>query len=148
MFPTDYSSAAHLIAAFESFSDVAYWDVNAYRIGYGSDTRTAAQIKVKRGDHETMGDALANLVKRIPQFEATIIHQIGSAKWGQVPTPAKNAFLSFAYNYGSLSHDIVDAFRMGDSRQAIASLVSAHGEDNNGMNRARRRKEAAIIESC
>jgi GH24 family phage-related lysozyme (muramidase) len=75
---TDYTLASRLIAHFEMFSANAYWDVNAWRIGYGSDTRTKDQIKVKQGDTTTEQEAEDNLTIRVKQFEQTIVNQLNA----------------------------------------------------------------------
>jgi hypothetical protein len=62
------TTAAEFIAGFEGFSKRAYWDVNAYRLGYGSDTEGPEQTRVTEGMETTKERALQNLSARIPQF--------------------------------------------------------------------------------
>ena len=142
----DMVLAANLIAWFESFAPHAYWDVNAWRIGFGSDTRTAAQIRVKRGDVTTRAEALANLALRIPQYEATIAKQIGADRWNELPANAQAALASFAYNYGSLTPTLCVKCEAGEL-SAIAEALAERAVDNSGVNAVRRRTEAAFVAS-
>ena len=59
--------AAQLLREREGFAGNAYWDVNAYRAGYGSDTWTDAEgkvHKVKKGTAVTAEDAARDLAVR------------------------------------------------------------------------------------
>lgn len=141
---TDYAQAARYIAYFESFAPVAKWDVNAFRLGFGSDTKGAAQTPVKDGDTTTLSEALANLAARIPQYEKTIVGQVGSV-WEKLPSCVQIALLSFAYNYGSLTPTLRDLIKPGASYVGIANAVAARSIDNKGINAARRFKEAGTI---
>jgi len=141
----DYNHAARVIAFFELFRGIAYWDVNAWRIGYGSDTRTAAQIKVRRGDGENEADAIANLATRIPEFEATISDQIGKDVFENLPRAIQSAALSFAYNYGELTPSIASAMQTHASQDALAKLFELRASDNNSVNHNRRMMEAGMI---
>lgn len=144
---SNLQNAAVLIASFEGYRPVSYWDVNAWRIGYGSDTRTAAQIKVKKGDTETKADALANLAARLPYFENEILKQVTSFHWDRLPPAAQPPLLSVAYNYGDLPVEVARAVVTGTLKD-IANAVRALGSDNRGINTARRHKEAFLIEGA
>jgi hypothetical protein len=79
-----YQLAANVIEQFEGYLSVAAWDVNAYRLGYGSDTEGPEQRPVRRGMTTTPARALANLAVRIPQYEAKIVAQVGAGPWGRL----------------------------------------------------------------
>lgn len=143
---TDYAYAARLISHFEGFIAVARWDVNAYRLGFGSDTEGPEQRHVTKGMTTTRARALQNLEKRIPKFEAEIIRQIGAAAWSRLPTHVQGPLLSVAYNYGDLPDGVAHAVRSGNVN-GIASAIKAHENDNHGVNKNRRIAEAAIIAS-
>jgi GH24 family phage-related lysozyme (muramidase) len=143
---TDYVLASKLIAHFEGFAPKAYWDVNAFRVGYGSDTEGPEQIKVRRNTTTTRDRALQNLQARIPEYENTIIEQIGEAEWHNLPENAKAALLSFAYNYGSLTPTLETFLKTGKVGE-VASAIQDRGVDNQGVNARRRYTEAAFVAS-
>lgn len=145
MTATNYKLAAQVISQFEGFIGAARWDVNAWRIGFGSDTRTAAQIKVKRRDTETYADALANLTARVPEFEKVILEQVGADVWEALPQLARAALLSFAYNYGELTSKLESHVKMKADLSIIASCVYERDVDNNKINAERRHTEAYLI---
>jgi hypothetical protein len=68
------TTTAEFIAGFEGYAGRAYWDVNAYRLGYGSDTEGPDQIPVTEGMETTKARALQNLALRIPQFQEEAVH--------------------------------------------------------------------------
>jgi GH24 family phage-related lysozyme (muramidase) len=146
---TDYVKAAALIGFFESFSARAYWDVNHYRLGFGSDTEGPDQVPVTREMTTTRARALANLQKRIPQYEATIVKQIGQGNWDRLGDNTRAALLSFTYNYGDLTETLaaVASGSTGQHLSAIVAAVEARAVDNHAVNAKRRFAEAAMIAS-
>lgn len=136
-----------LIMQKEGFRSTAYWDVNAYRTGYGSDTTTDANGRVSRVTAGTTTDqagAVRDLERRIGEFVNVIKNQIGAERFGQFSAEQQAALTSIAYNYGSLPDRIIGAVRTGSSEE-IAAAVRGLGGDNNGVNRARRNAEADIL---
>ncbi len=133
----------------ESYKDGfshARWDVNAYRVGHGSDTYTTADGKihpVKADTKITAEDANRDLQRRSQEFAQTASKQAG-AVWNQLPDSAQAALTSVAYNYGSLPKRILPAVKSGDLSQ-IATAVKDLGSDNKGINKQRRAQEAAMI---
>ena len=140
---TDYLLAAKVIAQFEGYISVAAWDVNAYRLGYGSDTEGPEQRPVRRGMTTTRDRALSNLALRIPAYEKRIIAQVGTGPWARLSDNAKAALLSFAYNYGSLTSGVAATVKSGPA-SAIAIAIQARAGDNRGINAGRRTAEAAL----
>lgn len=135
-----------LIKSFEGFSSSAYWDVNAHRAGYGSDTVTRADGSIEKVGPNTVvsrEDADRDLSRRSEEFAATAQRQVGES-WSSLPNGAQAALTSVAYNYGSLPKDVAAAAKTGDVN-AIADAVENHAGDNNGVNSGRRMKEAALI---
>lgn len=132
----------------EGFIDTPRWDVNAHRVGYGSDTITnpdGTVRAVKPGDKITREQAEADLDRRIPEFQGTIIGQIGGEAWQKLTPNAQAALTSMAYNYGSLPSKVVAAAKTGSGAE-IAKAISdpeylAH---NKGVNANRRLDEARI----
>lgn len=138
---------AAILRQFEGFRSTPYWDVNAYRVGYGSDTITRADgtvVKVTPGMSVSREDAERDLARRSKEFEATAIGQVGPDAWAALAPNARSALTSVAYNYGSLPNSVVQAVKGGDVT-AIANSVAGLQGHNDGVNRDRRLKEAAII---
>jgi len=140
-----HQAAAQFIAFWEGFISTARWDVNGYRLGFGSDTEGPEQTKVTRGMTTTRERALQNLVARVPQFEAVVKRQLGDGVYGGLPSSMKVSFLDLAYNYGDLPESVVLATGRGVSA-AIAAVEAREGDDHR-INAQRRRAEAALIAS-
>lgn len=157
-----YDNAALFIGKQEGFTPKASWDVNAWRLGYGSDTITlnnGTYRKVVQGDVTTQKNAAKDLARRIPEFEKKIIaylnskNGISSKEWFDLPDPARIGLLSFAYNYGNIvKNGIREAIKSGDVDLIADKVISTTINDNkgtvyyNGL-RARRKREADLIRS-
>lgn len=156
-----HKKAMEFIKQFEGFNKTAVWDVNAYRIGYGSDTITfnnGSFRKVRKGDQTTVENAKKDLKRRIPEFEKKVIDYLelkGIPKkyWQRLPDPAKIGLLSFAYNYGNIVKNAIrEAIKTGDVDLIASALLTSTINDNtgtiyyNGL-RNRRKKEAELIRS-
>jgi len=148
-----------VLKKFEGFSSRAYWDVNAYRIGYGSDTITSPNgsfKKVKKGDQITKEQADLDLARRIPEFEKVIIRQVGFDAWNKLPDQAKAGLISFAYNYGSIAKkSLREAIVRGNLNEIADTLVTSTLNDNAKLSqnvrealKARRRYEAELIRTA
>jgi len=148
-----------VLKKFEGFSSTAYWDVNAYRIGYGSDTITSANgavRKVKKGDTVTREQADLDLKRRIPEFEKVIIRQVGAEAWNKLPNQAKAGLISFAYNYGSIAKkSLREAIVNGNLNTIADTLVQSTLNDNAKLSqsirealKARRQYEADLIRTA
>ncbi len=141
-------NATDLIKEMEGFREKPYWDVNAYRAGYGSDTKTdPATGQVSRVTPSTRVDraaADADLKRRIDkEFLPKAMRAVG-AKWKDLDRATQAALVSITYNYGNLPESVAKAAKRGD-RQAIADAIRARGVDNAGVNADRRNKEAALV---
>lgn len=126
----------------EGFRPEPYWDVNAWRIGYGSDTVTLADgrsVKVTPGMKISREDAERDLDYRLSAREgAAARRQLGDG-WNVLPPNVQAVLKSVAYNYGSLPNSVVEAAKGGDLGQ-IASAVRGLG-----ANPGRRAREASLI---
>jgi GH24 family phage-related lysozyme (muramidase) len=141
------ADAAAMIRQFESFSPRAYWDVNAWRAGYGSDTVTRADGSVERVTADTavsLEDAGRDLTRRLREFDMILKKQIGAGAFEGLSPSKRAALEDIAYNYGSLPPRILPAIRSGDESK-IAAAIRALASDNNGVNRARRQAEANLF---
>lgn len=139
--------AADFLRRREGFREAPYYDVNAYRAGYGSDTMTMPDgtvVPVRQGMTVTRADAERDLARRIPEFEQRAAAAIGPDRFAALPPNAQAALISIAYNYGTLPARIRMAAQSGDTA-ALAQAVAGLASDNQGVNAARRGEEAAMI---
>ena len=139
--------AKTLLRSFEGFKPQAYWDVNHWRVGYGSDTITKADgtvVPVTQGMQVSQDDAERDLARRTNDFTQKAQAQVGDKAWGAMTPQAQAALTSVAYNYGTLPASVVQAAQSGDAGQ-LSSAVMNLGGDNGGINAGRREAEAGII---
>ena len=142
-------TATDLIKKFEGFQSTAYWDVNAFRAGFGSDTVTLSDdsiVKVTKGMTVSLADANRDLDRRILEFQKGIERSIGKDTFGSMNQNQQAALTSIAYNYGSLPERLVEAIRTG-STENIYTTIRTLGNDNGGINRGRRNQEADLYVS-
>lgn len=133
----------------EGFKSSTYWDVNAHRVGYGSDTITAADGSVrpvKQGDTVTRADAERDLKRRTGEFLAGVRSSVGEEAFNRLNPNQQAALGSVAYNYGSLPDSVAAAARTGDASALSRSIEGLQGH-NGGVNRTRRLSEAALARS-
>lgn len=136
------TTTAEFIAGFEGYAGRAYWDVNAWRLGYGSDTEGPDQVHVTEGMETTKPRALQNLALRIPQFQQEAIYgKTGMTRdvWDKLTENQKTAITSLVYNYGRLPVVITPSDPKKTSL-AIGALRTANG----GVNAKRRIQEAGL----
>ena len=144
--------ARALITEKEGFAEMPYYDVNAFRAGYGSDTYTTESGEVKRvvqGQRVSRADADRDIDRRIStEFMPAAKRGVGAEVWETLPEQAKAALTSIAYNYGSLPGRVTEVARStrGDL-EAIAKAVESLKTDDKGINAARRQHEADMIRS-
>ncbi len=150
---TATKQSTDLLKQLEGYSSTAYWDVNAYRTGYGSDTYTTADgvvHKVTKDSVITREDAERDLARRTSIFANSARNSVGASTWDSLPTSAQAALTSIAYNYGSLSKlpSVREAAKQSASTgdmTALANAVRARSGDNNSVNAKRRNIEADLI---
>ncbi len=145
----DQRSAVGMIRGFEGYRDQAYWDVNHWRVGYGSDTHTAADGSsraVQQGDTTTREAADRDLARRIGEFQGGIIRAIGGIdRWNEFNEQQQAALTSVAYNYGSLSRAGIAGTVATGSTEDIAAAIRGLASHNDGINAGRRNQEAAAF---
>lgn len=123
-----------------------YWDVNHWRIGYGSDTVTRADGTVENVTPFTRinpSDAERDLQRRTGLAADTAKSAIGPA-WDGMPAVAKSALTSVVYNYGHVPNDIASAAASGNA-EALSQAIASHARDNGGVNSQRRLAEAGAV---
>lgn len=139
--------AASVLRKFEGFRSDPYWDVNALRTGYGSDTftdPTGGVHRVTAGTRVTRQDAERDLARRAQQHADVAARQVGPDVWASLPPNISAALTSVAYNYGSLPTSVAEAVKSGDAG-TIARAVAGLASHNGGVNAKRRIEEANII---
>lgn len=152
-----YDRAAEYVKKWEGFSEKAVWDVNAWRLGHGSDTITlpdGTYRKVLQTDKTTRELAAKDLARRIKlEFEPKVQNKIGKEYYDNLTDSAKISLISIAYNYGSITKQaIVDAARTGDIDKLAFAIVDSTKNDNvgtpyyNGL-RKRRKDEAEFAKT-
>ena len=142
--------AAEVIRGFEDFRSTPYYDVNAYRVGFGSDTITLSDgtiQQVVQGMTVSVADANRDLLRRITtEFMPIAAAAAGEARFASFTPQQQAALTSIAYNYGEIPDRIAAAVRSGTTEEIVSAIQSLAG-DNNGINRNRRLQEAALFGS-
>lgn len=137
-----------LIREHEGFRETPYWDVNALRTGYGSDTVTLADGTVKpvvEGTVVSREDAERDLKRRVDtEFRPRVISAVGAETFANLSPNQQAALTSITYNYGSLPESVARAVQSGDMN-AAAAAIDALGVHNDGINARRRRQEAELF---
>jgi GH24 family phage-related lysozyme (muramidase) len=140
--------ATNLIKEREGFIPTPKFDVNADRVGYGSDTVTREDgtvEKVRKGMAPiTEQDAERDLQRRIQtEFVPKAAAKVGEENWSRLPENTRAALTSVAYNYGNIPTRIVPAVQSGNPDEIARAIESLAG-DNKGVNAGRRMQEANI----
>lgn len=142
-----------LLRQFEGFRETPYWDVNAYRTGYGSDTITTADgrvVPVTPNSRVSREDAERDLLRRVQgEFAPSARAAVGPEVFDALSPDQQAALTSLAYNYGANAwgddlSGVAAAVRSGDPA-AAARAISALSGHNNGINASRRQREAAAF---
>lgn len=139
--------SAQVLRDLEGFKEEPYYDVNAYRAGYGSDTYTTEDGTIKtvqKGSFVSREDAERDLYRRIKtEFGARAKQAAGDA-WDSYNPMQKAALTSIAYNYGSIPKRISSAVKSGNP-EAVSEAILSLADDNEGINRNRRIKESEMM---
>lgn len=141
------NSAFDMISRFEGFRTAPYWDVNHFRVGFGSDTITREDrsvVEVQPGMTVTPTDAARDLQRRIAVTQSKVASTVGQDKWDALSSVSKAAVSSVAYNYGTLPTSVADAIRTGGPAE-IATAIRGLQDHNDGVNKKRRNQEADAV---
>ena len=144
-------STVALLKELEGFRSSAYFDVNAYRAGYGSDTVTLDDKSVKAitaGMTVTEDDAMRDLVRRVqtefmPRAEAAV----GKDQFERFSADQKAVLASLTYNFGKLPEGVANAIKSGGTTEQIAAAIRQAGSQgaNASQLQGRRNAEAALF---
>lgn len=146
------ASTADLIARFEGFRETPYWDVNALRAGFGSDTVTLPDgrvVPVSSGTSVSREDALRDLNRRIgTEFQPSVVNALGQDTFNALSPDQQSVLTSLAYNYGAGAwgkglRSVAAAVQTPGTEDDIAA-IRALGRHNGGVNAKRRNAEADI----
>lgn len=151
-----YKEAIKYIINKESFTPIAKWDVDAYRVGYGSETKTfpdGSFRRVVQGDTSTIADADRDIIRILSTVHVPILEKaIGKKEFYKLPVNARVALISLVYNYGRIKQPIADAAKTGDLKKLAQALINNTWYDNQSKPlsvqnalRERRKKEAELI---
>lgn len=137
-----------LVRGFEGFRETPYYDVNAYRVGFGSDTVTLADgsvVRVQPGMKIAQADAERDLARRInTEFVPRAAQAVGTDVWASLPENIRAPLTSLTYNYGQLPDVVANATKTGDPNRIAQAIESLAGQ-NQGVNYGRRMQEAALV---
>jgi len=143
--------AKDLLKKKEGFSNTPYWDVNALRAGYGSDTYTDKDGKVHKVTSSTRvsrDDAERDLERRTREFMSNARREVGDKEWDRLHPRAQAALTSTAYNYGSIGKggaNVADLARSGNLENLAKDIETRLAAHDKGINASRRRQEAELI---
>lgn len=140
-----------LLKKFEGFRNEAYWDVNHWRVGYGSDTITnpdGSYRTTQKDSYVSQAQADLDLARRVANLQQHSINKVGGQAWSNLGPGGQAAVTSAAYNYGSLDapglRGLVEAIKQG-SHEGVAQALEALKGHNGGVNADRRQQEADMV---
>jgi GH24 family phage-related lysozyme (muramidase) len=162
--------AAKFVGKNEGFTDKATWDVNAYRLGFGSDKILGADGNVRdvqppasyhkqtgekipaNGDRTTVEAALKMLQYELAgpyknRLVGTGGSKIPEATFDALNNKQKAALISYVYNVGSLRPGIAAAIRAGQLSSAVTQIQAGPvtpEQYREGLTR-RRNEEASLF---
>jgi GH24 family phage-related lysozyme (muramidase) len=146
--PADPLTATmQLLRQKEGLRTSAYYDVNANRVGYGSDTVTLPDGTVQPVNEKTTvtpADAERDLARRSADSMGQVRDALGADVFNKLNPNQVAALTSVAYNYGKVPDRVVEAAKSGDTGK-IADAVEGLQTDNKGINADRRKHEANIL---
>lgn len=124
--------AAGLIAEVEGFVSKAFFDTNAFRVGFSSDTMTSATGEVTRTTAEsvsTVADAWRDLNRRIAEAQVTLIEKLGAEAYNRLTEGEKAALTSVLYHHGAggFPSSLVTAAQSGAPGAVAAGIEALPG---------------------
>ena len=149
------SVIAKTIAGFEGRTETPYWDVNANRAGYGSDTKTDPETgevtKITSDTTVSKAEADADLNRRLTtEFIPRLVNTVGADTFYSMNPEQQAALTSITYNYGKLPDRVASVVNNVDpstaeGQKAISDAIRSLEGDNDGVNRNRRNSEADLF---
>ena len=155
-FTNGVEAAAALIRDKEDFRATPYYDVNAFRAGFGSDTITLSDgtiQQVVQGMTVSVADANRDLMRRITTEFMPRAAAASGGRFDSFTAQQQAALTSLAYNYGTIPDRVAEVMQSGGTIAEIAEAIRGLGSDGpfrpdgTPVNRQRRIEEAALFES-
>lgn len=147
-FSSGTEAAAALIRDQEGFRSTPYFDVNAQRAGFGSDTITLADGTVKavtKGITVSVADANRDLLRRInTEFLPQARNSVGAGRFDALAPQQQAVLTSLAYNYGQLPSRIADAVRSGASDADIGNAIKRLSDVTDNSSKLNQNEKAAL----
>ena len=151
-----YDNVTDWLSEVEGFSEKSYWDVDAYRYGYGTDTFITAEgdslAVTKRGRMSKISkeEAKKQLEMQIEKtFRKELRTKFGKDYYNNLPKSVRIGLESLAYNAGSDLNDsggkIKKAIQDGDFNKAADLIAGQVPQGHELYNR--RQQEAAFVRS-
>jgi len=135
-----------LIRRHEGFESKPYWDVNAWRVGYGQDTingqRVHPAMNISRNQAE---DALYN--RYYGRERPAVIRQLGVKNFESLKPKQRAVLGSLQWNYGHVPPRVVRAVNSGNC-SATASAIRSLRTHDGYINAHRRDDEAKIYRNA
>lgn len=156
LFGKTYDNVTDWLSEVEGFSEKSYWDVDAYRYGYGTDTFITAEgdsvAVTKKGKMSKISKEEAKKQLEI-QVERTFRKELrtkfGEDYYNNLPKGVRIGLESLAYNAGSDLNDsggkIKKAIQDGDFNKAADLIAGQVPQGHELYNR--RQQEAAFVRS-
>ena len=151
-------AARNFIKIQEGFEERAYWDVDAWRIGYGSDTITKLTNDVKtvtEASVTTREEAELDLDRRLlNEFKPEAVRSLQSQgiNYDTISTAAKVVFIDLAYNYGTVYDGLSGAYARGfregginTGKQELITALLARAARGENQTPSRRLKEVEYL---
>jgi len=147
------------IARKEQFTKTAKWDVNKFRLGYGTSKILGSDGKIRETRQTAPFESTTvEAATKVLKFEiattyknrviGTGLNKITQAQWDALSDPARAALISFVYNVGSLYKVIVAAIKEGNLKLAAQRIsegpITGGGKVYPGLV-TRRKEEAALF---
>ena len=132
-----------LLRDYEKFSPNAYWDVNAWRIGYGQDTvhgqRVYPGMRISR---DTAESAMASRWLKLER--PALIKQVGANHYNQLNAVQRAVLNSLKWNYGHVPPRVVRAIHTGNCKSTAQAIYTLRTHDR-GINSWRRDHESKLF---
>lgn len=122
--------AFNFIAAKEGFIEVARFDINRFRGGYGSDIKVQANGEINLVTSTTTftrQEGELTLKYNLIRFKNGVIGQIGQSRWEKLTDNQKAALVSYVYNAGPgalATWNIAKAIITNQSASQVAQFIA------------------------
>jgi len=142
--PTAVALTSHWLTNAEGFRTEPYYDVNAYRVGYGSDTITLPDGSVQQvqpGTRVSLADAQRDLQRRlVTEFMPRAREQLGTEVFDSLTDAQQAGLVGMVYRYGHVPQEVRQGAAAGPA--GIAAAMESIPAGGGGM---RNKLEAQLM---